>query len=111
MAKPNSVRWLSTSGVFSEERLRPAHPVKGCHEDDGTELVIARAWAREHMRTGLLTQMTLQPGKASPKLDCAYVTAGKRERKVQVGGLAKLSAWVISPLTSCSQDYEVLIYT
>ncbi|PAV18883.1 carbohydrate-binding module family 12 [Pyrrhoderma noxium] len=86
------VRWVPCSGRFSFESLG-ARAVDGGHEDDGTPLAIARAHAKE--RSGLLGiggggASGLFPGKASPKLDGAYVTVGDKEVKVE--------------------EYEVLVY-
>ena len=81
---PQSVRWADMSGSFSDKYLHPSQIVKGCHEDDGTELAIARAMAREHMHIGLFTEMHIQLGKASSKLSGAYVMAGKKEVEVEV---------------------------
>lgn len=84
IAVPGSVRWEHMTGRFSEERLRPARPVRGCYENDGTELVIARAWAKEHMHIGIFTEKHLQAGKAGPRSGYALVTAGKKEKKIEV---------------------------
>ncbi|EJD07316.1 uncharacterized protein FOMMEDRAFT_24724 [Fomitiporia mediterranea MF3/22] len=89
IADPGTVQWERTSGRFSEEQLC-SRPVTSCRENDGTELVIARALAREHMHIDIFGKMFLQPGKASPKLDGAYVIAGEKEVKVK--------------------EYEVLVY-
>ncbi|EJD07315.1 uncharacterized protein FOMMEDRAFT_149831 [Fomitiporia mediterranea MF3/22] len=89
VAEPGAVDWERTSGKFSKGNIRRA-PVKGCCENRGTELVIARAWAREHMRTGIFKEKYLQVGKASPRLEGAYVTAGRKEKQVN--------------------EYEVLVY-
>lgn len=77
---------MPCSGRFSFESLG-ARAVDGGHEDDGTPLAIARAHAKE--RSGLLGiggggASGLFPGKASPKLDGAYVTVGDKEVKVEV---------------------------
>ena len=108
-------RWVPASGTFSFDRLG-AHPVEGGREDDGTPLVIARGHAKE--RSGVLGiggggQEGLFPGKASPKLNGAYVTAGDKEVKVEVRFhstfhlcLAHVSFLVNLPL----QDYEVLCF-
>ena len=82
IAEPGSVGWIPISGRFTEEQSNRIDPVKGCHENDGTELAFSRAWAREGMK--IFTEKTIQPGKASPKLECAYVIAGREEKKVKV---------------------------
>ena len=73
---------MPASGKFTEEQSSRIDAVDGCRENDGTTLAIVRAWAREHLR--IFTEKTIQPGKASAKLDCAYVIAGKEEKKVKV---------------------------
>ncbi|EJD03147.1 uncharacterized protein FOMMEDRAFT_168195 [Fomitiporia mediterranea MF3/22] len=86
------VRWVPMSGSFSFDRLG-ARAVEGGHEDDGTPLAIARAHAKEHsgfMGIGGGGEKGLYPGKASPKLNGAYVTVGDKEVQVD--------------------DYEVLVY-
>ena len=82
IAEPGSLTWVPASGKFTEEHSSRVDAVDGCRENDGTMLAIVRAWAREHLR--IFTEKTIQPGKASAKLDCAYVIAGKEEKKVKV---------------------------
>ena len=84
IAEPKSVRWAPMSGRFSKAALYPFQPVEGCHENEGTKLAIVRGQAREHMHVGILTPKTTQLGKGSPKLDCAYIMAGKKEVLVEV---------------------------
>ncbi|KAH8119197.1 hypothetical protein DFH11DRAFT_1722744 [Phellopilus nigrolimitatus] len=89
---PRGVRWVPMSGRFSFEKLG-ATAVEGGREDDGTPLAIARGHGKEHQ--GLFGiggggKEGIYPGKASPKLDGAYVTAGDKEVKVE--------------------NYEVLVY-
>ncbi|KAL5537177.1 hypothetical protein ACEPAF_1000 [Sanghuangporus sanghuang] len=81
IAEPGSVCWVSVYGRFTEDKSNQIGAVKGCCENDGTELVIARGWTREHMK--FFTEKTIQPGKAGPKLECAYVIAGREEKKVK----------------------------
>ena len=84
IAEPGSVRWRRMTGEFTEEHFRQYGPVEGCREDNGKKLAIARAWAKEHMKIGIFTDKELQPGKAGPGLECAYVIAGKEEKKIKV---------------------------
>ncbi|KAL5531393.1 hypothetical protein ACEPAG_4270 [Sanghuangporus baumii] len=81
IAEPGSVCWMSVRGRFTEDKSNQIGVVKGCCENDGTELAIARGWTREHMK--FFTEKTIQPGKAGPKLECAYVIAGREEKKVK----------------------------
>lgn len=80
------MRWVPCSGRFSFESLG-ARAVEGGHEDEGTPLAIARAKAKEHqgiMGIGSGGKKGLFPGKASPKLNGAYVTVGDKEVGVDV---------------------------
>ncbi|THH08084.1 hypothetical protein EW145_g2940 [Phellinidium pouzarii] len=79
------VRWVPMSGRFSFETLG-ARAVEGGREDDGTPLAIARGRAKEHsgfLGIGSGGAEGLFPGKASPKLDGAYVTVGEKEVRVE----------------------------
>ncbi|KAL5531386.1 hypothetical protein ACEPAG_4263 [Sanghuangporus baumii] len=91
VAEPGSICWKSMSGTFTESHFERLSPVKGCQENDRSRLAIVRAWAKEHMKIGIFTDKAIQPGKAGPKLECAYVIAGKEEKKIE--------------------KYDVLVYT
>jgi hypothetical protein len=74
------------SGRFSFDAAG-GRTVEGGKEDDGTPLAIARGKAKEHsgvFGVGGGGQKGLFPGKASPKLNGAYVTVGDKEVEVKV---------------------------
>jgi hypothetical protein len=68
----NRLRWVPTSGKLNAHGLG-YRPVEGGHENDGSALFIARA---EH-------KGVRHPGKASEKLDGAYIPYGGKEVNVK----------------------------
>jgi hypothetical protein len=76
----NQLRWVRTSGRLNLGNLGGAKPVEGGHENDGTPLYVVRADYKG----------SSQPGKASEKLDAAFIPYANDEVKVK--------------------DYEVLCY-
>jgi len=66
------LRWVSCHGAVDVRSLG-AEPVEGGKENDGTPLYVTRAYYKE----------AVLPGKASPKLDGAYVTWHGKEKSVK----------------------------
>ncbi|KAI5123876.1 hypothetical protein M0805_005693 [Coniferiporia weirii] len=66
-----AVKWVPHKGHLSISELG-AQPIEGGHDPDGTTLAIARGRVKRD----------LFPGKASTKLDGAYITVGEKEVKV-----------------------------
>ncbi|KAH8119169.1 hypothetical protein DFH11DRAFT_426824 [Phellopilus nigrolimitatus] len=80
------VKWVPHKGHLSISALGGAQPIEGGHETDGTPLAIARACVHEKqgvMGIGAGGKEGIFPGKASTKLDGAYVTVGDKEVKVE----------------------------
>ncbi|KAH8119165.1 hypothetical protein DFH11DRAFT_1722720 [Phellopilus nigrolimitatus] len=80
------VKWVPHKGHLSISALGGAQPIEGGHENDGTPLAIARACVHEKqgvMGIGAGGKEGIFPGKASTKLDGAYVTVGDKEVKVE----------------------------
>ncbi|KAI5123877.1 hypothetical protein M0805_005694 [Coniferiporia weirii] len=79
-----AVKWVRHKGHLSISDLG-AQPIEGGHDPDGTALAIARGRAKEKdgiMGMGGGGKEGLFPGKASSKLDGAYITVGEKEVKV-----------------------------
>jgi hypothetical protein len=68
----NGLRWVQASGRLNVQSLG-ARPVEGGRENDGTPLYIAQAYHHD----------ATHPGKASEKLDGAYIPYDGKEKKVE----------------------------
>ncbi|KAJ8507105.1 hypothetical protein ONZ45_g10488 [Pleurotus djamor] len=69
----NGLKWVNTYGKLNVASLG-ARPVEGGKENDGTPLYVARAPIKDG---------SLIPGKASEKLEGAYIPYGDKEKNVK----------------------------
>jgi len=66
------LKWVQTGNTLNVQSLY-ATPVEGGYENDGTPLYVARAYHNG----------AKHPGKASTKLDGAFIPYGGKEKKVK----------------------------